>query len=69
MSVLRARAACPNCLTEEEVWFYKGKLVPTNITECAKCSYVYESSNFIVCLLDLYQNVTISSNTIHSNVA
>jgi Zn ribbon nucleic-acid-binding protein len=63
MSVLRARSACPRCYNETEVWYYKGKLVPTNITECNKCSYAYSSSDFIVSILELRQNVTISTSS------
>jgi len=68
MSVLRARSACPRCYTEEEVWYYKGSLVPTSITECQKCSYIYTASEFIVSILELRQNVTISTNTLHSTL-
>ena len=69
MSVLRAMSACPICHTEEEVWYYKGKLVPVNISECSKCFYVYTPSDFIVALLELYQNVTISTNTLPAILA
>lgn len=62
MSVLRARSACPRCHTETEVWYYKSNLVPINIIECEKCSYVYTPSDFIVALLELRQNVTISTS-------
>jgi Zn ribbon nucleic-acid-binding protein len=61
MTVLRARSACPKCSEEEEVWYYKGKVVPTESIECQRCSYLYTSSNFIVSVLELYQNVTIST--------
>lgn len=64
MSILRARAACPLCNTEEEVWYYRGSIVPTPILECQKCSYIYQSSDFIVSLVELYQNVTISATSI-----
>lgn len=68
MSVLRAVSACPMCSCEEEVWYYRGKIVPTHVTECQTCSYVYASSDFIVALLDLYENATISANAIATNV-
>jgi hypothetical protein len=45
------------------VWYYRGSIVPTNSVECTKCSYVYSSSDFIVSILELRQNVTISTNT------
>jgi hypothetical protein len=61
MSVLRARSSCPRCSSEEEVWYYRGKLEPTESTDCRNCGYLYNSSDFIVVLLDLYQNVTISA--------
>jgi Zn ribbon nucleic-acid-binding protein len=64
MSVLRARSACPRCNTEEEVWYYKGSIVPIATSECPRCSYIFQSADFIVSLLDLYQNVTISTNTV-----
>jgi len=64
MSVLRARTACPKCSAEEEVWYYKGAVAFADATECNRCSYVYHASDFILCLLDLYQNVTVSANSI-----
>lgn len=62
MSVLRARASCPKCSTEEEVWYYRGSIAFSDSTECNNCSYVYYASDFIISILDLYQNVTASSN-------
>jgi Zn ribbon nucleic-acid-binding protein len=65
MTVLRARAACPRCSTEEEIWYYKGKVAPTDSVECKSCFYVYKSSDFTISLLELYQNVTITTTSIH----
>lgn len=68
MTVLRARSSCPRCSTEEEVWYYKGKIVPTESIECQKCSYLYNSSDFVVSILELYQNVTISTTTLRTTL-
>jgi Zn ribbon nucleic-acid-binding protein len=69
MSVLRARSACPACHTETEVWYYRGKLVPINLIDCKNCSYVYSASDFLVSLLELRQNVTISTSSLQANLA
>ncbi len=68
MSVLRARSSCPRCSSEEEVWYYRGKIEPTDSTDCRNCGYLYTSSDFIVTLLDLYQNVTISAYSVRTTV-
>jgi len=64
MSIHRARAACPSCNTEEEVWIYKSSIFPINTIECANCKYMYEANDFIVCLMDLRQNTTFSSTMV-----
>lgn len=69
MSVLRTRASCPRCSAEEEVWYYKGSIVPTESIDCRSCNYVYDASNFICSILDLYQNVTVSSSSVLSKLA
>jgi Zn ribbon nucleic-acid-binding protein len=63
MSVLRARTSCPRCFTEEEIWYYKGLVEPISKIECQKCSYIYESSDFVVSILELRQNVTMSTTS------
>lgn len=62
MFVHRARCACPYCNYEEEVWFYKGVVAPFSAIQCIKCDSVYEANNYIVNLIELYQNVTVSSS-------
>ena len=64
MSVYRARSMCPSCSTEDEVWVYKGKIQPVNTIYCTKCSGLYDPSEFIMCFLELRQNVTVSSTTV-----
>lgn len=66
MSVLRARAACPICSSEEEIWFYKGKVAPITNLQCTTCSTLYDPANFVMCFIELYQNVTVSSSTARS---
>lgn len=67
MSVHRAICACPVCNEETEVWFYKSKIEPIDTIHCIKCSKKYDASNFIVKLLELYNNKTVSSySTLHS---
>jgi hypothetical protein len=67
MFVHRARCACPTCNYQEEVWFHKGIVSPFPAIQCAKCNCVYEASSYIISLIELYQNVTVSSNTALSN--
>jgi peptide subunit release factor 1 (eRF1) len=62
MLLHRARAACPVCNYEEEVWFYNSKIKPFSSIQCQKCSFTYEAEDFIVGFLELYQNVTVSAN-------
>jgi hypothetical protein len=61
MSVVRARASCPRCFTEEEVWFYKGLIEPIAKSQCQTCNHVYDPSDFVVSLLELRSNLTIST--------
>lgn len=61
MDVHRAVSACPSCNDTLEIWYYKSKITPMSTVECHRCSLIYEADNFIVALLDLYQNVTVSS--------
>lgn len=65
MTVLRAVAACPLCFTEEEVWYHKGRIFPTDATECRKCYYVYTASSFIMRILELYENTTMTTKKLH----
>jgi hypothetical protein len=61
MSVNRARAACPKCNVEEEVWFYYSNISPASLIECTNCFVVYDPADYIISLLELRQNVTVSS--------
>lgn len=61
MSVHRAITACPICNTQEEVWYYKSTISPISISQCVSCGTVFEPHEYIQNLLDLYQNVTVSS--------
>lgn len=63
MSIHRAISACPVCNEEAEVWFYYGKIEPINVVQCNCCSKTYDPSNFIVQLIELYKNVTVSTYT------
>jgi hypothetical protein len=65
MSVVRARASCPICSSEEEIWFYKGKVEPIPNIQCITCTTLYDPASFVTCFIELYQNVTVSSSTIH----
>ena len=61
MDVHRAVSACPSCNATTEVWYYRSKITPMSTVECHRCSYLYEADNFIVTLLDLYENATVSA--------
>jgi hypothetical protein len=61
MSVVRARASCPRCFTEEEIWFYKGLVEPISKIQCQNCDHIYDPSDFVVSLLELRDNVTVST--------
>ena len=61
MSVHRAITACPTCNTQEEVWYYKGVIAPIDVIQCVKCDTVYEAGDYVQNLLELYQNVTVST--------
>ena len=63
MSTYRARSLCPICSSDEEVWFMGGKVEPLDVVECRKCSQIYEPADFIYTIIELYDNVSISSNT------
>lgn len=63
MSTYRARSLCPICSSDEEVWFMGGKVEPLEVVECRKCSQIYEPADFIYTIIELYDNVSISSNT------
>jgi transcription elongation factor Elf1 len=67
MSVHRARTACPNCNTEEEVWYYQGVIAPIEVIQCSKCDLLYEATDYVQSLIELYQNVTVSTSTIVLN--
>lgn len=59
--MIRARAACPSCNTEEEVWIYQSKMVPTNTIICSNCSEFYDANNFICNIMTINNNSTFSS--------
>jgi hypothetical protein len=63
MSVYRARSMCPSCSSESEIWIQKSKVEPIGTIYCSTCSGLYDPSDFIMCFLELRQNVTISSST------
>ena len=63
MSVYRARSMCPSCSSESEIWIQNGKVQPIGTIYCSTCSGLYEPIDFIMCFLELRQNVTISSST------
>jgi len=63
MSIHRARAFCPNCYTEEEVWYYNSTIQPISVIECTNCATIYDPSSFIHSFLELRQNVSISVST------
>lgn len=64
MSVHRARTACPNCNTEEEVWYYKSTISPISVIQCVSCGTLFEAEEYIQNLIELYQNVTVSATEI-----
>ena len=64
MSLYRARSMCPACSNEDEIWIQKGKVQPISTIHCVKCNGLYDPSEFILCFLELRQNVTVSSSTI-----
>jgi transcription elongation factor Elf1 len=67
MSILRARSACPRCNSEDEVWFCNGKITPISLTQCSSCLLVYDSSSYVVSILELRTNLTASvTQVIHS---
>jgi Zn ribbon nucleic-acid-binding protein len=68
MSVHRARTACPNCNTEEEVWYYKSTISPIEVVQCVKCDLVYEAGDYIQNLIELYQNVTVSATEVVAEI-
>ena len=67
MGVFRARASCPLCNTEEEVWFYNGNIVPIDTSQCIKCGLVYNPADFITSYLELRNNVTVSTKEVVSS--
>ena len=69
MSIYRARAMCPCCSSEEEVWFYNGKIKPVSLIHCDSCKNLYDPADFILCLLDLRQNTTLYSTVVVNTVS
>lgn len=60
-SINRAVCICPNCGTEQEIWFRYGKAVPIDAAECTSCETIYSSSDFVIKLLELRSALTASS--------
>lgn len=59
--VHRAISFCPRCNTEQEVWFRHGVVVPNSAVSCFNCETIYEANEFIVKLLELRANSTVSA--------
>ena len=57
----RAKASCPICNNEEEVWIEKGKVCFTEIVHCDRCGSIYDPLEFLSQLMDLRSNNTVSS--------
>jgi endogenous inhibitor of DNA gyrase (YacG/DUF329 family) len=68
MFVHRAVTACPICNHKEEVWFYNSEIQPFSSVECVKCDFTYDAGSYITNLLELYENITVSTNSITSTV-
>lgn len=68
MLVHRANTCCPVCNTSEEVWFYNSEIKPFSIIDCKTCSTRYKANDYIISLLDLYKDVTVSVSTITDTV-
>lgn len=62
MSFFRARTFCPTCATEEEVWYYNGNIEPVDSIQCANCSSIFSPDEFLLCILETRNNVTISAS-------
>ena len=62
MFIHRAIAACPRCNTEQEFWVSLGKTVLNTEMTCYTCSLVFDSSEFTTKLINMYDNLTVSSN-------
>jgi len=61
MFVYRARAACPHCNSEEEIWYSNGKVTPMSTIQCHRCSFLYDPTNYTTSFLELRQNITVSA--------
>lgn len=59
MTVVRLRTLCPSCGFEEEVWSQYGTILPS-IAVCPSCSYNYTSNNFVLSILTLHGNCSVS---------
>ena len=57
----RAKANCPVCNSEEEVWIQNGKVCFTEIVHCDRCGSIYDPLEFLSQLMDLRSNNTVSS--------
>ena len=60
-SIHRAISFCPTCFSQQEVWFVYGQVSPTDSVSCFTCETVYPSSQFILKLLELRNDVTVSA--------
>jgi len=65
----RAKANCPVCNSEEEVWIQNGKVCFTEIVHCDRCGSIYDPLEFLSQLMDLRSNNTVSSKYESSSIS
>ena len=65
----RAKANCPVCNSEEEVWIQNGKVCFTEIIHCDRCGSIYDPLEFLSQLMDLRSNNTVSSKHESSSIS
>jgi len=65
----RAKANCPVCNSEEEVWIQNGKVCFTEIVHCDRCGNIYDPLEFLSQLMDLRSNNTVSSKHESSSIS
>ena len=59
----RARAMCPICANEEEVFITNNGIFPSSTKTCPNCSHSYPANEFICNFMELKGNSTVSSYT------
>lgn len=64
MLVHRARTACPQCNTEEEIWYHNSVVSPIDVINCSSCGIIYDAEDYLNTLIELYQNVSISASEV-----